>query len=41
MFEKQMGDLRREKELLEQKLVFKDLAFDLRIRSEKDLTKKK
>ena len=41
MFEKQMANLRREKELLEQKLILKDLAFDLRIRSEKDRTKKK
>ncbi len=41
MFDKQMADLRREKELLEQKLVLKDLAFDLRIRSDKDRTKKK
>jgi transposase len=41
MFEKQMADLKREKELLEQKLVLKDLAFDLRIRSQKDRTKKK
>ena len=41
IFEKQMADLRREKELLEQKLVLKDLALDLRIRSEKDRTKKK
>jgi transposase len=40
-FEKQMADLRREKELLEQKLILKDLAFDLRIRSENDRTKKK
>ena len=41
MFEKQMASLRREKELLEQKLVLKDIAFDLRIRSENDRKKKK
>ena len=41
MFEKQMTALRRENELLEQKLVLKDLAFDLRIRSSKDRRKKK
>jgi len=41
MFEKQMTDLRREKELLEQKLILKDIAFDLRIRSENDRKKKK
>jgi transposase len=41
MFEKQMADLRRENELLEQKLILKDIAFDLRIRPEKDRKKKK
>ena len=41
MFEKQMAELRKENELLEQKLILKDLAFDLRIRSQKDRKKKK
>ena len=41
MFEKQMAELRRENELLEQKLILKDIAFDLRIRSENDRQKKK
>ena len=40
VFEKQMAELRKEKELLEQKLTLKDLALDLRIR-EKDRKKKK
>jgi transposase-like protein len=41
IFDKQMAELRRENELLEQKLALKDLAFDLRIRSPKDRKKKK
>ena len=41
MFAKQMANLRRENELLEQKLILKDIAFDLRIRSENDRKKKK
>ena len=41
VFEKQMADLRQENELLEQKLILKDLAFGLRIRPEKDRKKKK
>jgi transposase-like protein len=40
VFEKQMAGLRKENELLEQKLILKDLAFDLRIR-EKGRKKKK
>lgn len=40
VFEKQMADLRRENEILEQKLILKDLAFDFRIRSENDRKKK-
>jgi len=40
VFEKQMADLKKENELLEQKLILKDLAFDLRIR-QKDRKKKK
>jgi transposase-like protein len=40
VFEKQMAELRKENELLEQKLILKDLAFDLRIRG-KDRKKKK
>ena len=41
MFAKQMANLRRENELLEQKLILKDIAFDLRIRSATDRKKKK
>ena len=40
VFETQMAELKKENELLEQKLILKDLAFDLRIR-EKDRKKKK
>jgi transposase len=41
MFKRQMVDLRRENGLLEQKLILKDIAFDLRIRSGNDRKKKK
>lgn len=39
--EKQLAELRRENQLLEQKMVLKDLAAELNLRSEKDRAKKK
>lgn len=39
--EKQLAELRRDNQLLEQKMVLKDLAAELNLRSEKDRTKKK
>ena len=39
--EKQLAELRRENQLLEQKMVLKDLAVELNLRSQKDRAKKK
>jgi transposase len=41
VLEKQLADLKRENELLEQKLELKDLVADFQLRSQKDRTKKK
>lgn len=41
VLEKQLADLKQENELLEQKLVLKDLVADFHIRSKKDRKKKK
>lgn len=41
VLEKQLADLTRDNELLEQKLILKDLAADFHIRSAKDRAKKK
>ncbi len=39
--ERQLDDLKRENQLLEQKMALKDLAAELNLRSETDRTKKK
>jgi len=41
VLEKQLADLRSQNQLLEQKMILKDLAADFDIRSKKDRTKKK
>ena len=41
VLEKQMADLQKENRLLEQKIILKDLAAELNLRSEKDRAKKK
>ncbi len=41
VLEKQLAELRQDNQLLEQKMILKDLAADLDIRSKKDRTKKK
>lgn len=39
--ERQLAELKRENQLLEQKMILKDLAAELNLRSEKDRAKKK
>lgn len=39
--EKQLAQMRREKEVLQQRMALKDIAFRLNVRSESDRTKKK
>ena len=41
ILEKQLAELRRENQLLEKKMVLKDLATEFTLRSKKDRTKKK